>query len=176
MVKNQDPMANLTDDEVRILPPDYTLKKLIGDDVDIKALFSPENVEKAQEVINQHKESFVEWVMADLDLLEQHYKDAAAHSPDCEADIKKLARTSFIIKSQAGTFGYGLGTLIAKSLDEFCGEHAKPSSDHLTVIRKHIDTLSVIFRQSITGNGGKVGNELADNLRKLVDKYKQDKG
>jgi hypothetical protein len=167
-----DPFAALTDDEVRILEPDFTLKKIIGEDVDIKQVFSPENVSKAQEKIDAHKDSFLTWVKKDIEVLEESYAAAIAVLPHCDAEIKKLARTAFVIKSQAGTFGYSLATVVAKSLDDFCTRYFKPDNAHMTVIRKHIDTISNIFAHNLVGDGGKVGTELANALFKLVDKYK----
>ena len=137
----------------------------------IKQVFSSENLAKAQEVINSHKDSFLEWVMKDVSTLEETYKNAVANQVDRSAEISKLARTAFIIKSQAGTFGFDLATRIAKSLDDFCNHHPAPTADHMVVIRKHIDTLSVIFQKHITGDGGKIGTELQQSLQKLVAKY-----
>jgi len=159
-------------EEVRIVPPDYTLKKIIGEDVDIKQLFSHENVEKAQAVINEHKDSFLEWVKKDIGQLQEYYDKAVADPAVCEAEIKKLAKAAFVIKSQAGTFGFTLATQIAKSLDDFCNKQFHPCPEHLMVISKHIETLIVIFRQNITGDGAMLGKELSDGLYKLVEKYK----
>jgi chemotaxis protein histidine kinase CheA len=167
--KQSDPLANLSDGEVRILPPDYTLKHIVGDDTSI---LSPENVEKAQQVINDHKENFLEWVMKDIDTLEQSYQAAKADMAASAPHIKKLARAAFVIKSQAGTFGFEFATHIAKSLDDFCNDHFKPDEAHMTVIRKHIDTLSLIFHKNITGEANALGKELRDTLYKLVEKYK----
>lgn len=167
-----DHFAALSDEEVRILPPDYALKKMIGEDVDLKQVFSPENIEKAQSVINEHKNSFVEWVMKDIGQLEESYAKIADAPAASEAEIRKLSRAAFIIKSQAGTFGFALATQVAKSLDDFCNKHFHPTPGHLTVIRKHIDTLSLIFHKNITGDGGAVGKELSETLFRLVDKFK----
>ena len=165
---HDDPLASLSDEEVRVIPPDYTLKKIVG----ATDILSPENVEKAQKVIDEHKDSFLEWVMKDIATLEASYQAALADLPHSEPHIKKLARAAFIIKSQAGTFGFEFATHIAKSLDDFCTQHFKPSDQHMTVIRKHIDTLSLIFHKNITGEASPVGIELRDTLYKLVDKYK----
>jgi hypothetical protein len=162
-------------DEVRILEPDFSLKKMIGEDVDLKQLFSTDNINKAQGVIETHKDNFLEWVKNDLTTLEGHYNAALADVAACEGEIKKLAKIAFVMKSQAGTFGYGLATAIAKSLDDFCNRDFKPTADHLTVIRKHIDTLQAIFSKNITGDGGNVGTELMGTLQKLVAKYQAKK-
>jgi HPt (histidine-containing phosphotransfer) domain-containing protein len=172
MTNSTDPFAELSDDEVRILPADYALKKIIGNDVDIRQFFSAENIEKAQQVINDHKESFLEWVLKDIHVLEESYANAMTHLATCEPEIRKLAKTAFVIKSQAGTFGFGLATQVAKSLDDFCNQHFHPVPEHMKVIEKHIETLKVIFQKNITGDGGALGKELNQGLVQLIEKYK----
>lgn len=167
--------APAAQDDVKIIPPDYTLKKLVGDTVDLKQIFSAENISKAQGVIDTHKESFLEWIKNDMQTLEDQFAQAQANPADSADAIKKLAKAAFIIKSQAGTFGFSLATLVAKSLDDFCNQTFRPSQEHLTVIRKHIDALQVIFHKNIMGDGAQIGKELSGNLQKLVAKYQSAK-
>lgn len=167
-----DPMADLSSEDVRILAPDYALKKIIGMDVDIHQILSPENIEKAQAVINEHKSSFLEWVMNDIAQLQESYQKATANKEASAPEIQKLAKAAFVIKSQAGTFGFALATKVAKSLDDFCNNHFHPTTEHLLVIQKHIETLSMIFQKNIVGDGGEIGTQLTASLFKLVDKYK----
>lgn len=169
------PLIPSDSNDVTILPPDYTLKKIIGENVDVKKIFSPENVAKAQGVIETHKDSFLEWVKADMATIEEHYRHASANPTGCEMTIRKLSKTAFVIKSQAGTFGFSLGTRIAKSLDDFCNRDFRPTADHLLVVRKHVDALQTIFSKQISGDGGALGNELCGNLDKLVAKYRDKK-
>jgi hypothetical protein len=166
------PVGALGDNEVHIVPADYTLKKMIGEDADIKEYFSGENIVNAQNAINQYKDKFLEWVMKDIAALEEMYGVALATLTNNAPAIEKLARTAFIIKSQAGTFGFDLASRVAKSLDDYCARHTICGGDHMLVIRKHIDTLLVIFHKNITADGGTIGKELLANLSKLVEKYK----
>jgi HPt (histidine-containing phosphotransfer) domain-containing protein len=172
MTDPADPFDALNNEEVRVLPPDYSLKKIIGHDVDLKKIFSAENVEKAQQVINDHKDSFLEWVMKDIQTLEECYARAQSNLAASDPEIRKLAKAAFIIKSQAGTFGFTLATLVAKSLDDFCNQHFRATPGHMTVIAKHIDTLKVIFQKNITGDGEDLGKELSQSLFQLIAKFK----
>lgn len=169
---NDDPFAALSNEEVRVLPPDYALKKIIGEDVDIKQIFNAETIEKAQAAINEHKDSFLEWVKKDIAQLKESYAAASANMAESEPEIRKLAKAAFIIKSQAGTFGYSLATQIAKSLDDFCTNDFRPTADHMMVVNKHIETLAVIFDKNIAGDGGAIGKDLSESLYKLVSKFK----
>lgn len=158
-------------DSVKFLAPDYSLKKAIGEDVDIRDIFNEDNIEKAQGAIDKHKDSFLEWSIQDIGSLSEYYANASADIEKCGPMIIEIEKVASIIKSRAGTFGYELATLVAKSLSRFCALHTKINAEHMIVIGKHIDTLSVVFTKRITGDGGAVGKELLDNLAKLVEKY-----
>lgn len=161
MTDNQDPLAG--DKATIILPPDYTLKKMIGENVDIKQIFSEEKVANAQEAIDNYRDKFLEWAIKDIATLDECLKNK---------DIKAIEEISDRLKGQAGTFNFDLGTLVAKSLNKYCNSNAAPSAEQMVVIRKHLDTLAVVFGQKITGDGGTIGKELLENLFKLVEKYK----
>ena len=171
MNENYDPFMEDSDPKARILPPDYSLKEKIGHDIDAEQVFTKEAIEKAQESIEKYKDSFLSWVMEDLRVIEEHFKNASSSHPPAMQEIEKLEFIASRIKAQAGTFGFGLATLVAKSLCSFCNKHQTMENDQLIVIRKHIDTLLVIFNRNITGDGGAIGNELLDSLSKLTEKY-----
>jgi len=156
--------------EVKIFPPDYTLKKRIGD-VTMSEILSPEIVAQAQVKIDSKKDDFLNWVSEDIALLETGYAQASAKLNDNAAELLELDKVTNRIRSQAGTFGYDLATLIAKSLSGFCSKHPTINAEQLVVIRKHIDALGTVFKHKITGDGGNVGKELLEMLLKLVDKY-----
>ncbi|MEJ0009174.1 MAG: hypothetical protein WDN72_00665 [Alphaproteobacteria bacterium] len=55
-------------------------------------------------------------------------------------------------------------------LVDYLTTHARLDASRLTVIRKHIDTISVIFRQQIKEAGQQIGRELVVSLQKLITK------
>lgn len=173
MVDETDPLSPPTEENsAKILPPDYALKKKIGENVDMTEVFSEKVVGSAQGAIDKHKDSFRDWAIKDIAALEEYYGRAVANMESCERDIVAIEGISERMKSQAGTFDFGLATQVAKSLAKFCMRHPKPDKERMVVVRKHIDTLSVIINKNIVGDGGAVGGELMDNLAKLTEKYK----
>ena len=172
MNDDEDPFLAHADAEAKFIAPDYSLKEKIGLDIDLKAIFTPELIESAQQKsIEGNKEKFMEWVLEDLGIIEEHFKNASATNPPSLEEVRKLEFVASRIRAQAGTFGYGLATLIAKSLCNFCNRQTKIENVQLIVIRKHIDTLLVIFNQKIKGDGGSMGAELLGSLTKLTEKY-----
>lgn len=160
------------DDSVKILPPDFSLKKKIGANVNISEIFTPERIEAAQKTINDTQSEFISWAAKDLTDLEHAYH-AVARDPATApaAKIDAIRRIAFSLKAQSGTFGFNLGSEVAKSLYDYMMKHTTYSAENITVIRKHLDALQVIFQQNIQGDGAAIGAELMQNLHKLVTKF-----
>lgn len=158
--------------EVIVQKPDRTLKQMLGPDITAEFIFDEEVIKEAQQVIMNMKDDFVAWVTIDISRLEHAYEELRAdpNNRDALEEISKLALT---IKSQAGTFDYGFATLVGKSLYDFT-EHLKLVDPLvILVIRKHIDTLYVIFQKEIHGSGPEIGEEVLEGLELLIQKSKK---
>ncbi|MEI7669219.1 MAG: hypothetical protein WCJ33_03965 [Pseudomonadota bacterium] len=171
MVDDKDMLAEGSDSEIKFFPPDYSIKNTIGNDVSITDIMTPEAIEKAQSKIDSKKDEFLKWVAEDIVLLNEHYKKASSDIENCSPEIDNIEIVSLRIKSQAGTFGYDLATMVAKSLCNYCSKNKIGSNEKMIIIRKHINTISVIFSNKISGDGGKIGKELLEGLLSLVEKY-----
>lgn len=152
-----------------ILEPDFAIKEKIGADVNIRELLSDEILEEAQQVIHRKKGEFIEYIRADVQILMSKMKILEESSWDATL-LEEFSRIVLQIKSRAGTFGYPLGSEIARKLYVFCDEGYRAKTDHLIVLRKHVEGLMVIFSQGIEGDGGEIGAELLRSLDKLAAK------
>jgi hypothetical protein len=171
-MSEQNPQANQDDEDVRILPPDYSIKEKIGMDVNLSEIFTPDRIAQAQKAIDDTQAEFVEWAYKDLVELEHTYRSIAEKPEDAPASrVEKVRKIAFSLKCQAGTFGYPLGSEVAKSLYKYTTTHGSYTSGNVVVLRKHIDALQVILQQNIQGEGGKMGAELMTGLEKLVAKF-----
>ena len=154
-------------EDVAIVTPDYSLKEKIGSDVPLSDIFSAENVAKAQRIIHHSRGDFLGWVASDLKALERalaRLEDEPNHGP---AEIEALERAAMHIKAQSGTFDYELASQVAESLSDLCLEEDWMPQKRLTVARKHLDSLYVIFQRNIQGTGGQMGYELISSLNEL---------
>lgn len=164
--------TDAAEDDVTEVAPDFSLKEKIGKDVSMKEVFSPEVVKESQEVIDHTRKDFLKWVDNDLKTLETAYATLAASPADGREAALTIQKAAFSIKGQSGTFGFGLGSAIAKSLYDFLeNDYVEGDANHVLVIRKHIDTLSTIFRRNVTGDGGKIGHEVHNALGTLIRKF-----
>lgn len=160
------------EESVRVLPPDFAIKKKIGMNVNLQEIFTPERIAAAQKTIDDTQAEFVDWATKDLVELEHIYRNIAANPDEAaEARMEKIRKIAFSLKCQAGTFGYPLGSEVAHSLYKYTSANGAFTKETTVVLRKHIDALQVILQQNIQGEGGKMGDELMASLEKLVQKY-----
>ncbi len=151
-----------------VLPPNTELADLLGG---LKAaeLFTEELVKQAQEELQRQEAVFIGWANDDIHELERAY-GVLSQNPQEPQARESMMQAAYVIKSQAGIFGYDLGTRVAGSLVDYLENHPRLSAEHLTVLRKHIDTMAVIFHQKIKESGREIGADLLDSLQKLVAK------
>lgn len=151
------------------LPANRELAELIGTELKAAELFTEQLVAEAQEQLQNQEAVFIEWANDDIHELERAYTLLSGDWTDMQAR-ERMMNAAYVIKSQAGIFGYDLGTQVAGSLVDYLENHPRLNRDHLTVLRKHIDTMAVIFHQKIKQAERSVGTELLESLQKLVAK------
>lgn len=159
------------DDEVIEYKPDFSLKEKIGKDVNMSDIFSKDAIEASQQVINKTQKDFLKWVENDLKTLENAYGAVIKNQAAGAENVDEIKRSAFSVKAQAGTFGFDLGSAVAKSLYDFCETQYQSDPNHLIIIRKHLDTLNTIFHKGVVGDGGKMGGAVHSALGKLIKKY-----
>lgn len=168
-VVGNDTIYNIKGEKIIISKPNEILKDAIGRDVSAEFLLDEAAVKKAQEVIFEMRHDYMEWVAIDISRLEFAYKALEKRGDDSKQRAA-LAEVAFAIKSQAGTFGYNLASAVAKQLHDYVQTLHVVDKLALTVIKKHSDTLLVIFHQEIQGTGEKMGEEVLVGLKMLIDK------
>lgn len=157
-------------DVARIVRPENKIKKKIGTDVNLREILQPEVLQSAQQIIMEKKDGFLAEARDSMLAIEGAYNQINAHE-DAEPNLALLRREAESLRDRSGTFGYHLGSDIAKSLARYA-EQTSLANEHLAVVlRKHLDGLQIVFRQNVTDSGGAIGMELLDGLRKLIDKY-----
>ena len=75
------------------------------------------------------------------------------------------------LRGQAGTFGYPLVSHIGDSACKFIDLSEDFGPTETDVLAMHIDALKAIRQTKIKGDGGVIGRELMDGLRKVILKY-----
>ena len=157
--------------ERRVRMPEYRsmnteLQKQLGSVADI---LTDEVVAGAQAELQKAEVEFLDWARDDIRQLEENYLLLKANPSDLRAH-RLMLDTAYSIKAQAGIFGYDLGTGISSMLTHYLTANPEIYGEKLTVVRKHIDAIVVIFSQQIKETGHVVGQELINSLRVLTKK------
>ena len=97
-------------------------------------------------------------------------------SPPCKKKpqdaqaLDALAYAAYTIRSQAGIFGYQLGSDVAVLLTDYLHNQRTFTADQLLVISKHIDAIAIIFNQNIKDSGQGIAMDIVQSLKKLTQK------
>lgn len=161
-------MADDDQEPPKFINPPNTLKAKVGPPipggVDLDAL------ERAEAIIANLTDSYLEWVQEDLAKIQAAYDSLPASPAITKADIDKVFHVAHDIKGQGGSFGYNLMTVVGNQLCRFLEKKESLSSSDVQAVKVHIDTMKLIIAQKMTGDGGPEGTKLLKGLEFLLAK------
>ncbi len=160
------------DDTPRMIMPDYSMKKKIGLEVPVELLINPMTVSHSDDELQKMQEEFLKTIMKDVEQLETSYQILITSPDNARELIARIQEAAESVKARAGIFGYVRATEVANQLSNFCRRYYdRENKYHLIILEKHIQTISAIFANKITGDGGETGKELMRDLARLIQKY-----
>ena len=158
----------MADDEMEIINPPNTLKNKVREGgpgaVDLATL------ERAESVIAEMADSYLEWVQEDLKRIDEAYKKLAAASGERKKEAEDVFQIAHDIKGQGGSFGYDLMTLIANELCRLIERQDGFGAPEVQAVKVHIDAMKLVIQNRMKGDGGKNGQALVDGIRQVGDK------
>ncbi len=159
----------MADDEMEIINPPNTLKNKVREGgpgaVDLATL------ERAENVIAEMADSYLEWVQEDLKRIDAAYKALAAASGARKEEAALVFQIAHDIKGQGGSFGYDLMTLIANELCRLIERQEDGFGEaEVQAIKVHIDAMKLVIQNRMKGDGGANGQALVDGIRQVGDK------
>lgn len=161
-------MADATPKKTVVTTPDYALSEKIGKDVDLNTIFTEDRIKASEAEVVKVQESFLDNIQVKLNEMHKVFAD----KPDQAQTKDTLISHSFMMKGQAESLGYSLLSHVAKSLCEYCEEHYSSDVEHRhTIVTKHLNTMQVVIKDKIKGDGGALGAELVEKLKLLIAKY-----
>lgn len=166
-------VIRVRNEDITVVNADFAIKEKIGLDISLEHVFSPESVRRAQEIIHNSSEDFLEWVVEDIERIEEAYKSLESRSGHRREEVEMFLSYIMKLKAQAGMFGFDLASRVAESLHNLCNENSKIDPSRLRAARQHIDALYVIFQRNIQGTGGIIGRDLMQSLGVLTAKFRQ---
>ena len=158
----------MADDKMEIINPPNALKSEVREGgpgaVDLATL------ERAERVIEQMADEYLDWVQEDLVRIETAYKELAAASGTRKEEADKVFQVAHDIKGQGGSFGYDLMTLIANELCRLIERQDEFGTAEVQAVKVHIDAMKLVIQNRMKGDGGANGQALVAGIRQVGDK------
>jgi chemotaxis protein histidine kinase CheA len=158
----------MAEDKLEIINPPNALKQKVGTGgagaVDLEAL------ERAEQVISGMTDSYLEWVVDDLEKIEQAYATLVSANGDKKAEMNGVFQVSHDIKGQGGSFGYDLMTAIGNELCRLIEKADKIGAGEVTAVKLHIDAMKLVIAEDLKGTGGTEGEKMLSGLQQVCDK------
>ncbi len=145
------------------------IRDQLGSDVSAADIINEMVIAEAQNQLQMAEGEFIVWARDDIAKLEEAYQELLVRPDDPTAHYLLLS-SAYAIKSQAGIFGYDLGTEVAGMLVQYLTEHQEMDKRRLVVVRKHIDTIVVLFTEKIKDAGPVIAQDFVKSLHTLIEK------
>lgn len=154
--------------QAQVINPPQTLQNKVEKggpgSVDLEALA------KAEEVIANLADDYLDWVREDLVRLEAAYEKLKNADGDAADELENVFQIAHDMKGQGGSFGYDLMTAIGDQLCRLVEKMDTAGPRELKMIRVHIDAMRVIITKELKGDGGNEGRQLLMGLTLVGDK------
>jgi CheY-like chemotaxis protein len=155
--------------EISLIFPNTDLQKAIGKDMLASRILNDDVIAETQAHLLRSTPDYIAWAREDLAGMERAFSALCRHTGDAAA-YDALCAHLYAIQSLAGVFHYDLGGEVAALLLAYLSKHYTLEERHLLVIRKHIDSLLVIFTENLHAFHATRHSDFLDSLRSLTEK------
>lgn len=118
------------------------------------------------------KKIYIDWANQEIAQLQSILESYSAEdfTPETfEINLKALQAIVHNIKGMGSSFGFNLMTDIGTAFDHYLLKLDDQASQiDLDLLAAHVDTMRVIIENSITGDGGEIGQNMLRTLRNLI--------
>ncbi|MAO54469.1 MAG: hypothetical protein CMM61_02065 [Rhodospirillaceae bacterium] len=130
------------------------------------------HLQAADEQLQRKTLEFHDWALGYLTTLSS-ICDRALKLPEEKraTHFKNINLLAHELRGQGGTFGYPLITQVGEMLYKATMARCPTEDRAVTIIKAHIDTMRRVFKDKVTGDGGQVGIELIQELKRAIRKY-----
>lgn len=148
-----------------ITPPNLLQQKVSG-----SGPISQEMLDRADHALEGLSEQFDNLMAEAVGRLTDLYRRGVDDPAQRSALVREMFAVAHDLRGQAGTFDYALISRVGTSLCHFTDGAETFDNRTYEVIRVHIDAMQVVLSNSLRGDGGAMGQEIASGLEKAVQK------
>lgn len=155
--------------KAKFITPPNRLKLLAGSGGLPKSV-----IERAQKVMDEYQVDFA----PEAQKLIVHMKDAASKIIEAVNENKPYNKEDIInpvmqLKANGGQFKYQLISDVADICLQFLENVEEYNTEALDVVAAHMTTIQIIIKNNLTGDGGKEGEHLVEELHSACTRYFQ---
>jgi hypothetical protein len=167
--KSDDPKLSVPDssDDVSIIyPPNALAQKAKKTEGTLEDLLA--NSERMMAGMKGDFEALVDRAIQQLPVL----RDEKWRSPATRSQaVQSFCGIANVLKGKSGSFGYGIMGEIADLFRDYLRE-TPPDQQQADAVSNYINTLQIVWRQRVAGDGGDVGRQIVADLTKLNERAK----
>jgi chemotaxis protein histidine kinase CheA len=126
---------------------------------------------RAEEALAAAAQDYPDWVMETINKLVDLHELCLTNPPARRPTFDQIRRIAHDLKGQGGTFGYPLVTSFATSLHRFASMREGIETEHVEIIKAHIDAMRAVVRDRVSGDGGEIGKDLAKSLKDVIKRF-----
>lgn len=156
--------SKTSNQKVRFIKPPNKLKAKVG-----SGGIAPALLEKAQEVISNNNVDFIPMAQGFLDKIAKVKSDFEKNND--KKDKEALASLVMQLKASGGMFQYQLVSEVADSCLHFVENCEDFNKDAFAVLQAHENTIKIIIKNKLKGDGGKEGYALVTELHKASKRF-----
>ena len=119
-------------------------------------------------------EDYADWAKGQIAELQAQYRACQEEGADHRKIFMKINELANDLRDQGATFGYPLVSDFSKSLCAITHSVVSFNKTRLVLIKTHLDSIDLVIRQKLEGDGGPMGKEIAKSLDLAAKKVLQD--
>lgn len=114
---------------------------------------------------------FHQWAQDYLAELSRLCQEALETDGPRKKQFDEINHLAHELRGQGGTFGYPLITNFGKMLYDITKQGRRDDDPAVEIVKAHVDAMREVFRLQIKGDGGDIGRQLLDTLKKAIAKF-----
>lgn len=150
-----------------VIQPPRTLKDKVGSGG--KGL-DPRALERAEAAMTVFKDTidFAAQAAPEMAKLQDLLVTLLANRDQMGTLLPKMFEIVHDLRGQGASFGYPLVTRIGSSLCRYVERHENHAQADADIVRAHVDALRAVMGNKLKGDGGEIGQKIAEGLELLV--------
>ena len=132
----------------------------------------PELISRMEDTLDALKADFRDWVSDDVARLRSVLARIRKMQGANEDTVNEVREIALNLKNLGGTFDFPLISSISISLLNYSANKKVLGPLDLGVFQTHLESMLLVFREDMTGDGSGAGEKLLANLGALVKKAK----